>query len=280
MRLGTMTKTYERPTLEAVFQAMAADGLYEAQLNLLSAGMETMPAAADDARIREIRLLAERCGISLCGLSGTFNMIDPDEDARAEGCRRFEVLCCIAARLNVPVVALCTGSKNPISKWEWHDDNDSEAAWADLMRTTETILNSAERHGVYLGVEIEASNIVNSSQRARRYLDAFYGSKLKILMDGANLFTPERVGHMRETLEEAFALIGGDIVLAHAKDLAATRALAFVAAGEGVLDFEWYIQLLRRCHYNGPLIMHGLSEKQVASSKRFLVDKLTAAAAH
>lgn len=270
MRLGTMTKTYNRKTLGDVFQAMAADGLWEAQLNLLSHGMETMPAQADWARIDEIGALARQYGIHVCGLSGTFNMIDPDEAARLEGCARFDTLCEIAARLNIPVIALCTGSKNPKSKWEWHDDNDSPAAWADLLRTTETILGSAEKYGVDLGVEIEASNIVNTPARARRYLDAFAGSRLKILMDGANLFTPERFGRMRETLEEAFELVGRDIVLAHAKDLASSAELAFVAAGEGVLDFAWYIELLKRYRYDGPLVMHGLSEAQVPHSERFL----------
>lgn len=277
MQLGTMTKTYERPTLEAVFQAMASDGLYAAQLNLLSHGMETMPAHADGARIEEIRLLATRYGIDLCGLSGTFNMIDPDVEARAEGCRRFDTLCGIAASLCIPMVALCTGSKNLKSKWEWHDDNDTPEAWADLLRTTETILQSADKHHVYLGVEIEASNIINSPLRARRYLDTFGGSRLKILMDGANLFTPARIDRMRETLDEAFALIGGDIVLAHAKDLGCSAALSFVAAGEGVLDFEHYIELLRRYRYDGPLIMHGLSEAQVPHSTRFLQRQLQGA---
>ncbi len=277
MQLGTMTKTYERPTLEAVFQAMVGDGLYAAQLNLLSHGMETMPAHADEARIEEIRLLAVRYGIDLCGLSGTFNMIDPDETARAEGCRRFDTLCGIAASLHIPMVALCTGSKNPKSKWEWHDANDTPEAWADLLRTTETILKSAEKHRVNLGVEIEASNIINTPLRARQYLDFFGGSRLKILMDGANLFTPERFDRMQETLDEAFALIGGDIVLAHAKDLASSSALSFVAAGEGVLDFEHYIELLRRYRYDGPLIMHGLSEAQVPHSTRFLQQKLQGA---
>ena len=89
-------------------------------------------------------------------------------------------------------------------------------------------------------------------------------------MDGANLFIPERVAHMKETLDEAFALVGRDIVLAHAKDLAGSAELAFVAAGEGVLDFSRYLALLKQYEYDGALIMHGLSEAQVPSSASYL----------
>ncbi len=271
MQLGTMTKTYQRDTLEEIFQALVADGLHVAQLNLASDGMDTMPAGIDEGRLLEIQRLAKQYAIDICCLSGTFNMIDPDEEARAEGCRRFDTLCAIAKRLGAPVISLCTGSKNPKSKWVWHDDNDSPQAWEDLLRTTEKILKSAEKHPVYLGVEIEASNVVNTPQRARKYMDAFSGSRLKILMDGANLFIPERVAHMKETLDEAFALVGRDIVLAHAKDLASSAELAFVAAGEGVLDFNRYLALLKQYGYDGALIMHGLSEAQVQSSARYLL---------
>ena len=270
MQLGTMTKTYRRDTLEEIFQALTADGLNVTQMNLASNGMETMPAKFDEERVMEIRKLAARYAIDICCLSGTFNMIDPNAEARAEGCRRFDTLCAIAKRLEIPVISLCTGSKNPKSKWVWHDDNDSPEAWEDLLHTTEKILKSAERHGVYLGVEIEASNVVNTPQRARKYMDAFSGSRLKILMDGANLFIPERVAHMKETLDEAFALVGRDIVMAHAKDLAGSAELAFVAAGEGVLDFSRYLALLKQYEYDGALIMHGLSEAQVPSSADYL----------
>ena len=83
---------------------------------------------------------------------------------------------------------------------------------------------------------------------------------------------------MHEILDEAFSLLGKDIAIAHAKDLAIAHAkdladsndLQFVAAGEGCLDFAYYIGLLRRYGYDGSLIMHGLSRKQVRKSRGFL----------
>ena len=121
-----------------------------------------------------------------------------------------------------------------------------------------------------LGVEPEISNIICSAELARKYLDTVQSPYLKIIMDGANLVRPEQAGNMEQIMEEAFAILGSDIVLAHAKDLVVDADVSFVAAGCGQLNYPYYIQLLHDSGYQGPLIMHGLSEGQVPQSRRFL----------
>lgn len=270
MEIGIFSRTYEYPSLEEVFQKMTSQGIYHTQFNLISAGMETLPDYVDDRKLELIKTLADQYGVNLTAVSATFNMIDPDENARKDGIRRFEIVCRYARQLGIPIVTLCTGSKNPRSKWEWHPDNDLPSSWKDLMVTTEMILKSAEDNDVVLGVEPEASNIIHSPEIARKYLDAVGSKRLKIIMDGANLFRPNQIVRMQETLREAFDYLGKDIVLAHAKDLAKNDGIAFVAAGEGILDFAYYIRLLKESGYQGPLIMHGLSEEQVPSGIQFL----------
>jgi sugar phosphate isomerase/epimerase len=75
-------------------------------------------------------------------------------------------------------------------------------------------------------------------------------------------------------LENAFDLLGGDIASAHAKDIRFGVKADFLAAGQGDLDFRRYLSLLLKSGYKGPLLMHGLSEDQVPSSKAFLEDIL------
>lgn len=271
VELGIFSRTYELTDPDETFRRMSGHGIFRTQLNLRNAGLPEYPEDIDPEKLEALKTASVKYGIRIDALSGTFNMIDPDRDARERGCRQFAVQCRIARELGIPVVTLCTGSKNPQSKWKWHDDNMSDAAWADLMRTTERILRPAEDNDVVLGVETEASNIINTARRARRYLDETGSGRLKIIMDGANLFRRDLVGEMRGVLDEAFDLLGPDIVLAHAKDLAVGEGIEFVAVGEGMLDFEYYIGLLRRSGYTGAIMMHGLSEKQVPSSRDFLL---------
>ena len=270
MELGIFSRTYEIDDLRETYRRMKAAGICRTQLNFSNAGLPTMAESYRDEDIARIRRISEEEDIALDAVSGTFNMIDPDEEVRARGCREFRTQCQAAAALSIPLVSLCTGSKHPKSKWTWHDDNLKDSAWDDLMRTTERILRYAEEYNVILGVETEASNIICTPAKARKYLDAFASPHLKIIMDGANLFRPEQVKDMRAVLDEAFDLLGADIVSAHAKDLSLDGTVSFVAAGEGVLDVHYYLSLLKRSGYNGTLIMHGLSEQQVPKSKAFL----------
>ena len=270
MEIGIFSRTYAHMSLEAVFREMDRQGIHHTQFNLSSAGLPTLPERVDEEALLAIPALAKQYGITLDALSGTFNMIDPDEDARARGCQQFETQCRIARLLEIPIVTLCTGSKHPKDKWAWHEDNLTEAAWSDLMRSTEKILRYAEDNGITLGVETEASNIICTPEKARRYLDDVGSPNLKIIMDGANLFHPEQVPRMGSILEEAFDALGKDIVLAHAKDFSLEGSLSFVAAGEGELDFPRYIRLLEQCGYHGPLELHGLAQSQIEKSVAFL----------
>lgn len=274
MNIGIFSRTWESNTLEEVFKAMTDLGIYDTQFNLTSAGLPTMPDTMDSEKLDYIKKVAKQYNINLCALSGTFNMIDPNIEKREEGIRQFEVLCKIARYLEIPIITLCTGSRNLESKWKWHDDNNSVEAWRDLLKTTSRILKFAEENGIILGVETEASNIINTPERARLYLDSFQSSYLKIVMDGANLFLPNQIDDMKQVLETAFTLLGDDIVLAHAKDLAKGEDISFVAAGEGVLDFDVYIHLLNKVNYKGPLVMHGLSVEQTPRSIHFLKEKM------
>lgn len=270
MEIGIFSRTYERLSLEAVFQQMDRQGIHHTQFNLSSAGMAALPDSVDEETLLTVRALAKKYGITLDALSGTFNMIDPDVDARTRGCRQFETQCRAARLLGIPIVTLCTGSRHPTNKWAWHEDNLTEAAWSDLMRSTEQILRSAQDNGIILGVETEASNIICTPEKARRYLDDVGSPNLKIIMDGANLFRPEQVPRMGSILEEAFDALGKDIVLAHAKDFSLGQDIDFVAAGEGELDFPLYIRLLKQCGYGGPLVLHGLAQSQIEKSVAFL----------
>jgi sugar phosphate isomerase/epimerase len=93
-------------------------------------------------------------------------------------------------------------------------------------------------------------------------------------MDGANIFHTGELEQMDAILDEAFALLGPHIALAHAKDLIRDGAAGDRAAGSGVLDYDHYLALLHTSSYKGPLIMHSLQEDEVARTVAFLQQKM------
>ena len=118
------------------------------------------------------------------------------------------------------------------------------------------------------------NNVVDSAQKARRLLDEIGSPFLKVTMDPANLFHAGELQRMREILDEAFALVGKDVVLAHAKDLDHDGDAGHKAAGQGKLDYDRYLSLLRTYRFRGPLLLHGLSEAQVPGCMALLREKL------
>jgi len=73
-----------------------------------------------------------------------------------------------------------------------------------------------------------------------------------------------------EILDEAFELLGRDIVLAHAKELGGDGHAGGLALGTGVLDWDHYFALLNESSYKGPIIMHGFEERDLGASVDFL----------
>jgi sugar phosphate isomerase/epimerase len=277
MILGIFAKTFVRPTVEDVFAAVAKHHLRSVQFNFASAGLPSLPDQIETGLADRIREAAAEQRIEIAAVSGTFNMIHPDSRQRRDGLRRLGVMAAACARLGTRVVTLCTGTRDPENMWRRHPDNDSPEAWRDLAVTMTKALTTANKHDLTLGIEPEVSNVVDSARKARRLLDEMKSPRLKIVMDAANLFHAGELGRMEEILDEAFDLLGGDLILAHGKELGTDGHAGNLPLGAGALDWDRYLALLRAAKFNGPLIMHGFEERDVAASVAFLRNKQTAA---
>jgi sugar phosphate isomerase/epimerase len=285
MKIGIFAKTFtalpalpaltalqrEQELVPTVFQTIAGYGIYSVQFNLSCVGVDTLPAQPlSDELVQQIGSAARQAKVELSAISGTFNMAHPDPALRGSNLLKFDVLCEIAAKLRIPVITLCTGTRDPIDMWKWHPDNDSEAAWKDLLRSIQTALIAAEKYNLTLAFEPERENVINSASRARKLLDELSNPRLGIIVDPANLIFAGC--NQRQILDEAFAQLSDAITIAHAKD----RDPDFnpCAAGKGILDFRYYIQCLKQSGFTGSLILHGLEEKEIPFSRQFLVELL------
>lgn len=276
MEIGIFTKTFARPTLGAVLDAVAGYGVHAVQFNMSCAGVEEMPDVIDPALIATIRQEMTARGITMSAISGTFNMIHPDIAERQAGLRRLRTLAAACQGLGTSVITLCTGTRNTESMWRSHPDNGTEAAWRDLVVSMHATAVIAEEYGVTMAFEPEVSNVIDSAQRARRLLDEIGSPYLKVVMDGANIFHKGELPHMTAILTEAFDLLGHDIALAHAKDLTEDGHAGNAAAGTGLLDYDLYVRLLHDSGYKGALVLHGLSEAQTPGCVEFLRTRLAA----
>jgi sugar phosphate isomerase/epimerase len=274
MQLGIMTKHLHQPTIEEVARAVAGYGLASVQLDLTSAGLPEQPEAVDHGVAARIRAAFSRYGIAIAALSGTFNMIDPDQARLRASIDHYPILLDWCRALGCPVITACTGTRNPSSMWRAHPDNARPEAWADLRQTLRAVLPAAEARGVTIAFEPEVVNVIDTAAKARRLIEEMQSPRLRVVMDPANYFHPAMLDDMDAVLTDIFEQVGGYIAFAHAKDVRAPEPggteCVRPAAGTGVLDYPLYLRLLRQSGYDGALVMHSLDEAEVPESASYV----------
>ena len=276
-KCGVCSTDFESPdhapySAEVLFQKMKERGFEAVQFAFSSIaetaftpnGQIEIPAVIPHAAIRTVAENAEKYGIPVEVINGTFNMAHPDKAIREEGIRRFDVLCRAAKELGASYISLCSGTRNPDHLWSPHPDNDTEEAWNDMLDTVTRCTKIAEAYGIILAVESEASNIISTPERARRMMDTVGSPNLKMILDCANLF---HAGHahkeeVRATLDHAFALYGHDIVLAHGKDISEGDGIDFCGTGRGIIDFAYTAALLESYNFAGDMFLHGIYDEE------------------
>jgi sugar phosphate isomerase/epimerase len=276
VRIGIFAKTFSRPSLEGVLDAVVGHGIRETQFNMSVAGLPSMPDGIDPALADRLREACARRDVTVAAVSGTFNMAHSEEEVRRDGLRRLGVIAGSCERLGTSTITLCTGTRDREDMWRRHPDNGTPEAWRDMLATVREALETAEEHGVTLAFEPEINNVVHSAEKGRRLLDEMRSPRLKVVMDAANLFDAEdparRLSRSEQILDEAFEMLGDDIVIVHAKDVRMSGEV--VAVGKGDLDYGLYLKHLSEAGYGGPLLMHGLADEEVEGSLAFLRGKL------
>ncbi len=270
MELGIFAKVFSRSSLADVLEAIRLHRFKHLQFNLSCVGLPTLPVAIDNTQCEGIRSELEKRNLVMSILSGTFNIIDPDRNRRAKGFSGLRVLASAANRLGTALISISTGTRNPNNMWAKHPENGNAETWREMLASIELVARIGDESGISFAFEPEQGNIVDCAAKARRLLDEVCSDHIKVLIDPANLLNPGNINNANCMLEEAFDLIGDDVVLAHAKEYQPGGELGGIAIGEGVIDFKHYVNLLKGIGYNAPLIIHGISEGQVDSSLDYL----------
>jgi sugar phosphate isomerase/epimerase len=274
MQLGVFAKTFPRPTFAETLDAIAAHGLRTIQFNFSCIGLPTLPDSIDAALLANVRTECAAREIHIAGVSGTFNMIDRNEIARAKNLSRLPVLAAGTSAIGCNLLTLCTGTRDPEDMWRAHSENNSPQAWIDLRRSMAQAIAIADQHDVYLGIEPETGNVVSSVRKARQLLDELQSRRVKIVLDPANLFHHGDVSRVRDRIEEAFQLLGTDIIMAHAKELSPDGTAGNLPPGRGILDWNYYLTTLAHMNFTGAIVMHGFGEADAPEAARFIRSKL------
>lgn len=268
-----LATTYTSGTVEDRLDRAKAAGLSCVQMAMNCVGLPEMPDKIPAGVASQIRRAAADRNIKIASVTGTFNMAHPDPEQRKAGLRRLRVIAESCAEMGTSYIHICTGTRNTASMWAPHPDNDLPETWKDMAGCIREASGIARQSNVVLGFEPEVGNVVDSAQKARRIMDEIGSPHLKVTLDPSNLFHTGELPRMKEILDEAFEIVGRDIIMTHAKDLDRDGAAGHLPAGKGKMDYAHFMHLLIAYKYKGPVLLHGLTEQQVPECLAFLREK-------
>src|SRR5262245_29821086 len=200
MEIGIFVKTFARQSLTATLDAVLASGLRVVQFNMVCAGLPSMPDTISPKLAASIRRELAARDMQMAAVSGTFNVIHPDHEARSAGMRRLHILAAACHAMGTSVITLSTGTRDGQDMWRAHPENASPAAWEELLESMREIAAIGAEFGVTMAFEPEGSNVVDSAWKARRLLDELGSPYVKVVMDGANLFHADELSAMASIL--------------------------------------------------------------------------------
>ena len=268
MKPGIFAKTFAGSTPAMVLSAAARCGYGSVQYNMACSGVGALPETVSADVASEVLAASIATGVEIAAISATYNMIHRDLEKRLAGRRSFAAIAQCASSMGSRVLTVCSGSCDAQDQWRHHPENQSPAAWREMLAEFEALIAIAETHDVFIGVEPELANVVDSAAKARTLIDTLDSQRIRVVLDPANLFeiaTPET---SRDIIAQAIDLLSDRIVMAHAKDRNIDGS--FATAGKGVVDFDHFVHCLHRNGFNGSLVTHGLAEAEASGVAVFL----------
>lgn len=271
--LGIYTPEVACKNAAELFQRVRGFGFSEVQFDFLSVMDEEMPLHIPDALALECRAEAEKNGVAMTVVNGTYNMAHPDPAVREDGMNRFDEICRATKLMGGQMVSLNTGTRNPDNMWVPHPDNNTPEAWHDMNVCMERAILAAEKYDVLLGLETEASNTCNAPEKVRRLIRDMQSDRLRVIMDCANLFSAGTAhkSMARDVIQKGFDLLGEYVFVAHGKDILEGDGISFTYTGNGIVDFPFFMEQLEKIGYQGGMIIHGTKhESEIGPSVDFM----------
>jgi len=245
IKLGIHTGPYMAlPVAEAVAR-IKDQGFVGVLTEYTFADAQFNPLAPDWSAVDKIVRCFERHGIEIAASFGYVNVVDPIKERRERGEARMACLIQNWKRLGCGNISTETGTFNTTSDWADAPENTTEEGYVRCREALEKLARMAEKAGAVVSIEPYWRNIIDSIDRTQRLFQDIQSPGLRLVMDPCNFPRKEELPQLGSMLDDMFQRLGDKIVVAHAKDVAATEdGTDTPAAGRGVLDYPHYLRLL------------------------------------
>jgi sugar phosphate isomerase/epimerase len=207
-------------------------------------------------------------------LGAYFNLVHPDYFEVDKGIKNFKKHLEIAKELNACYVGTETGSLMG-SPWGYVKENHDEKTLHQVIEIVKDLTKYAELHDAKIAIEGAYAHVAYGPKQVKKIIDAVKSPNLKVTID---LFNFLHIGNYKERNEiflEAISLLKDDIVIFHLKDfIIENNTLKQVGLGQGLMDYPWIIQTIKKNFKDVFLIFEGVVGEDIQTSLQLILSLL------
>ncbi|WP_248927542.1 sugar phosphate isomerase/epimerase family protein [Paenibacillus hamazuiensis] len=266
-RLGFMSYNYMGWSAEAMTEEARRHGFAYVQFDPRQAVQVMDERPLSPERAEKIRGLFEDAGISVVGLSGYTNLMNPNLAKREQKLQQLEQMIDLCSAYGTRYIATETGSLHPTNSWKDCEENRTPEAWDELLRVVDRLRARAAKNGAVLLIEGFALNVLATPEQAADMIGRLGSEGLGLVMDPFNYLTQDDL-HSRAqqaAMANIFERIGAHSPVAHAKDsLYGEEGFTTPRVGAGQADWNIYAALLAERLPDVPLILEHAKPEETA----------------
>lgn len=208
-------------------------------------------------------------GIKLSILGSYVNIVDSDLDKREDALKEFATHLRLSKDFHASMVATETGSV----KKGYAEDNFTEEAFLKVIGSMKRMVKDAEKFGATVAIEAGINHPLYTAKLAKRMIDEINSPNLKIIMDCANLMSPDNHHKQKEVIDEAFELLDDHIVAMHIKDYVIEEGkVKIVPVGTGEMSYERMMHFAKYLKPHLFVSLEGTREPELKESIALLKD--------
>ncbi|CAN7628815.1 sugar phosphate isomerase/epimerase [Paenibacillus sp. LjRoot153] len=264
-KLGFMSYIYLGWSAEAIAEDACKHGFTYVQIDPKQAMQVMDDEPFSLRRAEKIRAIFEKKGISIVGLSGYTNLLNPNLQKREAKQKQLEKMIDLCSAYGTRYIATETGSLHPTNAWRDFEGNRTPEAWDELLKIIDLLRNRAVKKDAVLLIEGFALNVLASPEQGVRLMEQLGTEGLALIMDPFNYLTQEDLSRQEAAMSNIFDCIAPYSPIAHAKDtLYHEGVFTTPRVGTGQADWHVYAALLATRLPDVPLILEHAKPEEVA----------------
>ncbi len=251
MDIGVVSRSFPQLTNEEIAELLSKNGFRWTELCFLSKdsnywvynGRSDISSLTDEKSSGIVELYRKH-KVEVTSIGVFTNLLEPDDNELEENLKYFERHMEIASLNSVPYVATECGFI-PGNRGVQADTY--ETAFQRLLESVKWLADKAEDYDVYIALEPCVLDIIPSAKRMADFIEQVGSSRLKVLLDPANLIA-------NSSEEDMFRYLAPHIGYFHGKDRKVNDAYGRVV-GDGDINWPLFLRLYHEYTKGVPFIL-------------------------